>query len=138
MAGGMLPQPWGTMLHDVVVFSTQGTHSIASLLHGDFDGDNVWVCYDPRMVDAYRPIIGSIEAENEYASKGDIEETKQGKEAADGTRFCTRQLYCRAMASLIEATLAAPKFASSLGRMSSLHAALLDEFGESIGVARYR
>ncbi|CUS10551.1 unnamed protein product [Tuber aestivum] len=38
-------------LQDVIVFSTQGDQSLASLLSGgDYDGDKPWVCWEERLV----------------------------------------------------------------------------------------
>ncbi|KAG0643041.1 RNA dependent RNA polymerase-domain-containing protein [Tuber brumale] len=38
-------------LQDVIVFSTQGNQSLASLLSGgDYDGDKPWVCWEERLV----------------------------------------------------------------------------------------
>ena len=41
-------------LTDVVVFSTKGDAPLAGLLSGgDYDGDKVWICWDPRLVDSF-------------------------------------------------------------------------------------
>ncbi|KAI5308411.1 hypothetical protein KEM55_005787, partial [Ascosphaera atra] len=42
-------------LKDVVVFPTRGNIPLASELSGgDYDGDTVWACWDPDMVDEYK------------------------------------------------------------------------------------
>lgn len=41
-------------LKDVIVFSTKGNHSLASMLSGgDYDGDRAWVCWEPDIVDNF-------------------------------------------------------------------------------------
>ncbi|KAK2748968.1 hypothetical protein FQN57_007251 [Myotisia sp. PD_48] len=40
---------------DVIVFPTKGEVPLASLLSGgDYDGDEVWVCWDPALVDSFQ------------------------------------------------------------------------------------
>jgi hypothetical protein len=42
---------WETLLVDVIVLSVRGDASLAQLLAGgDFDGDRVWLCWEPRLV----------------------------------------------------------------------------------------
>jgi hypothetical protein len=42
-------------LKDVIVFSTQGQSPLADMLSGgDYDGDKVWVCWDPEIVAPFR------------------------------------------------------------------------------------
>ncbi|KAK0105018.1 hypothetical protein ONS95_004613 [Cadophora gregata] len=39
-------------LKDVIIFSTKGNPSLASMLSGgDYDGDRAWLCWDPVIVD---------------------------------------------------------------------------------------
>ncbi|KAL9105690.1 MAG: hypothetical protein Q9227_009174 [Pyrenula ochraceoflavens] len=40
---------------DVIVFSTQGNTPLASMLSGgDYDGDRVWVCWNPDLVEHFK------------------------------------------------------------------------------------
>lgn len=40
---------------DVVIFPTQGSQPLASMLSGgDYDGDTCWVCWDPELVTSFR------------------------------------------------------------------------------------
>lgn len=49
-------------LKDVVVFSTQGDISLATLLSGgDFDGDQAWVCWEPALVDAFENSVTPVQ-----------------------------------------------------------------------------
>ncbi|KAI9682554.1 MAG: hypothetical protein M1829_000347 [Trizodia sp. TS-e1964] len=42
-------------LKDVIVFSTKGSQPLADMLSGgDYDGDEVWVCWDRSLVDSFR------------------------------------------------------------------------------------
>jgi hypothetical protein len=42
-------------LKDVIVFSTQGQSPLADMLSGgDYDGDKVWVCWEPEIVAPFR------------------------------------------------------------------------------------
>lgn len=42
-------------LKDVIVFSTKGKSPLADLLSGgDYDGDQAWVCWDPKIVQNFR------------------------------------------------------------------------------------
>ena len=42
-------------LQDVIVFSTKGSQALADKLSGgDYDGDRVWVCWEPDMVDNFQ------------------------------------------------------------------------------------
>ncbi|KAF8469469.1 RNA dependent RNA polymerase-domain-containing protein [Kalaharituber pfeilii] len=41
-------------LKDVIVFSTKGKKSLASMLNGgDYDGDKCWICWDQRIVEPF-------------------------------------------------------------------------------------
>lgn len=48
-----LPLEWKSVLKNVIVLSTQGERSVANMMSGgDYDGDEAWVCWDPRLVNA--------------------------------------------------------------------------------------
>lgn len=58
------PPPLYTGYRGVIIFSTQGTDSMASRLSGgDYDGDVVTLIWDPRLVEAFQPCAVHAEME---------------------------------------------------------------------------
>lgn len=43
-------------LKDVIVFSTKGPSLAAKLSGGDYDGDQAWVCWEPRIVNNFKNV----------------------------------------------------------------------------------
>jgi len=68
-----------TYLTDVIVFSTQGKQSPASLLSGgDYDGDQAWVIWHPDFVQHVTPVVfqREEEAQEDKAKKNEKKKEK--------------------------------------------------------------
>ncbi|KAF2143357.1 uncharacterized protein K452DRAFT_357687 [Aplosporella prunicola CBS 121167] len=66
-----------THLRDVVVFSSKGSFPLAGKLQGgDYDGDDFWVCWDPRLVQPFRNAPAPMDPPNPESYRIKVDKRK--------------------------------------------------------------